>query len=135
MRLKAAHKTAGGGRTGKQIADAVDVHLQDVDGEVLRFKSMIDQKTASDVGTMQAQFDQTAAEIAAAQAAIGAAQQQISDLTAAIIAKQQQGVQLTAQIQTATADLKSSQLQFEAAAQAVRNELNGSKAAILSTLV
>ncbi len=80
MRLKAAHKTAGAGRTGKQIADAVDVHLQDVDGEVLRFKALIDQRTAADVGSLQAQLDQSAAEIATANAAIVAAQKRIADM-------------------------------------------------------
>jgi hypothetical protein len=70
MRLKAAHKTAGGGRTGKQIADAVDVHLQDVDGEEMRFKAVVDQNSKVEIGALETQAQTAQALIVNAQAEI-----------------------------------------------------------------
>jgi hypothetical protein len=135
MRLKAAHKTGGAGRSGKQIADAVDVHLQDVDGEELRFKNMIDGKIQAEVGsidtqvqTATAQAQQAAQEIEQLNQRIGALQKMIGDMNT-------KATELSAQSVTKRAELDAAQAQFKLAANAVRLELNGSKSAILSTLV
>ena len=135
MRLKAAHKTAGGGRTGRQIADAVDVHLQDVDGEEMRFKAMIDSKIQIDVGAIEAQASAAAQQIQHAQAEIQQAQQRVADLNAQIGQLSQQAATATSQVSLKRSELETAVTQFKLAANAVRNELNGSKSAILSTLV
>jgi hypothetical protein len=135
MRLKAAHKTGGAGRTGKQIADAVDVHLQDVDGEELRFKNLIDSKIQNEVGaidsqvaTATSQAQQAAAEIEQLQHRIGGLQKLITDMNG-------KATELSAQSVAKRAEFDTALSQFKVAANAVRTELNGSKTAILSTLV
>lgn len=135
MRLKAAHKTGGAGRTGKQIADAVDVHLQDVDGEELRFKNMIDTKAQTEVGTIDAQVQtatsqaqQAAQEIEQLSQRVGALQKMIGEMNT-------KATELSAQSVMKRAELEAASAQFKLAANAVRIELNGSKSAILSTLV
>lgn len=135
MRLKAAHKTGGAGRTGKQIADAVDVHLQDVDGEELRFKNLIDSKVQNEVGaidsqvaTATAQAQQAAQEIEQLQQRIGGLQKLITDMNG-------KATELSAQSVAKRSEFEVALSQFKVAANAVRTELNGSKTAILSTLV
>lgn len=135
MRLKAAHKTAGGGRTGRQIADAVDVHLQDVDGEEMRFKAVVEQNSKVEVGALETQAQTAQDSIVGAQAEIQKAQQLIADLTGTITQQTQVAAHANAEVVQKRAELDAAQNQFKLAAQAVRNELNGSKAAILSTLV
>lgn len=135
MRLKAAHKTAGAGRTGKQIAEAVDVHLQDVDGEVMRFKAAIEQKSASEVSSLQTQQTMAQQQIERAHAEIKAAQDRIASLSASITELTTTATQLGATIAQKQAELVQAESEFALAAQAVRDELNSSKSAILSTLV
>ena len=135
MRLKAAHKTGGAGRTGKQIADAVDVHIQDVDGEELRFKTMIDTKMGNEVGALErqsqaatTQAQQFGSEIEQLQARIASLQRDIGELNL-------KASGLLHDASTKRSELDGAQAEFKVAAQAVRTELNGSKSAILSTLV
>lgn len=135
MRLKAAHKTAGGGRTGRQIADAVDVHLQDVDGEEMRFKAALDQHGKAEIGLLKNQAGQARGSIESAQAAIQQAQLTIAQLSAQIIEQTSVASQAEASVIQTNAELEQKLQQFKVAAQAVRDELNGSKTAILSTLV
>lgn len=135
MRLKAAHKTGGAGRTGKQIADAVDVHLQDVDGEELRFKNMIDGKAQAEVGSLEQQAQQASTQASQASAEIEQLQQRIGALQKMIGEMNLKSSNLTAESITKRAELDGAMSEFKLAAQAVRNELNGSKSAILSTLV
>ena len=134
MRLKAAHKTAGAGRTGKQIADAVDVHLQDVDGEEMRFKAAVDAKASAEIGTIEAQAAVATQQIQQAQAEIQQAQQRIAELTSQIGQLTQTAATAQAQVVQKRGELEAAQAQFKLAAQAVRNELSANKAAILSTL-
>lgn len=135
MRLKAAHKTGGAGRTGKQIADAVDVHLQDVDGEELRFKNMIDSKAQTEVGTIDAQVQTATAQAQQAAQEIEQLTQRASALQKMIGELNTKATELSAQSVAKRAELEAAQAQFKLAANAVRIELNGSKSAILSTLI
>ena len=135
MRLKAAHKTGGAGRTGKQIADAVDVHLQDVDGEELRFKNMIDSKVQSEVGTIDAQAQTAASQAQQAAQEIEQLQQRIGGLQKLITDMNGKAAELSAQSAVKRSEFDAALAQFKVAATAVRTELNGSKSAILSTLV
>jgi hypothetical protein len=135
MRLKAAHKTGGAGRTGKQIADAVDVHLQDVDGEELRFKTMIDGKIQTEVGLIEQQAQQASAQATQASAEIEQLQQRIGGLQKLIGDLTTKAATASAEGATKRAELDGALGQFKLAANAVRMELNGSKSAILSTLV
>lgn len=135
MRLKAAHKTAGGGRTGRQIAEAVDVHLADVDSEERKFGSMIDSKIASDVGAIEQQAASAQQTVDHGSVEIQQLTQRIADLQASI--GQAQGIVQSAQLQVTQkrAEFEGAKNEFKLAANAVRNELNNSKSAIVSTLV
>lgn len=135
MRLKAAYRTNGAGRTAKQIAEAIDVHLQDVSGEELRFNSMIETKLRTEVGSL----NQLAAD---AEAAVNSDHARIEQLTAQIATLQQDIVQKTAtanqaKIDAATraAEIEQSRNEFKAAANTVRTELEVMKNAITTTLV
>lgn len=135
MRLKAAHKTAGAGRTGKQIADAVDVHLQDVDGEEMRFAAAVKQKADTEIAGVESQATLATQQIQNAQLEIQQAQQRIADLTANIGQYSQTAATAQATVAAKRAELDQATAQFKIAANSVRNELNASKSAILSTLV
>lgn len=135
MRLKAAHKTAGGGRTGRQIAEAVDVHLADVDSEERKFGQMIDGKIASDVGAIEQEARSAQQTVDHGTAEIQQLTQRIAELQVSI--GQAQGVVQTAQVQVSQKrqELDGAKNDFKLAANAVRNELNNSKSAIVSTLI
>jgi len=135
MRLKAAHKTGGAGRTGRQIADAVDVHLQDVDGEELRFKTMIEQKLGVEVGALEQQSRNAAAQAVQFSSEIEQLQARVVSLQRDIGEMNMKASGLQHDATTKRAELDGAHAQFKSAAQAVRTELNGSKSAILSTLV
>lgn len=134
MRLKAAYKTASGGRTANEIADAVRIHLADVDGEEVRFTQAMNAKVTSEVGTLRAQAD-------AAEAVAKNSVDEIQRLTARIGELQQQGAQATTDAATLRGnaqarenELRVSETEFKAAAQAVRDELNGHSNTIRTTL-
>lgn len=135
MRLKAAFKMAGAGQSGKQVADAVDVHLQDVDGEEMRFKQAIDQKTAQEVGALNAKASVLEQQVSAASAEIQAAQQRITELNTTIVTLSQQAGEAKTQAAQKTTELAAAQAQFKLSADAVRAELNAQKALVVSTLV
>jgi chromosome segregation ATPase len=133
-RLKAAYATAGDGRSVKQIADAVDIHLSDVDGEEARFKQAMDRKVADEVGGGQRRAKAAADAIAHNQQAIAQLQQQIAELTAQISTFQNDHAQGTQAANDAQTAIDRAAAEFKVAANAVRAELASSKAAIMSSL-
>lgn len=134
MRLKAAHKTGGAGATGQQIAAAVDIHLQDVDAEVGRFKASIEGKIKSEVGQLDLTVKTAAAGIQSAQAQIEDARKRITDLEAAIADLNVKGAEAQANANSTRAQYEGAVIEFEVAANIVRDGLTANKAAILSTL-
>ena len=133
-RFKAAFATAGDGRSVKQIADAVDIHISDVDGEELRFKAAIDQKASAEVGTLEVRAQQAANAITSAQQQIEQAQQRISELTQQIGQAQADQASAMAEANTKRNEIEQAAVQFKLAAQAVRHELQSHKSTILSAL-
>jgi len=134
MRLKAAHKTGAAGRTVQQITAAVDVHLQDVDGEELRFKTMLDQKAQEVGGNLKRQSEVARGQATAAAAEIERLQQRITELTTAIAEQNTLAAQADASYNEHTAGFAKTEQEFKAAAQAVRAELIAGKTAISTTL-
>lgn len=134
MRLKAAHKTGGLGRSTKEFSDAITIHLSDVDGEERRFMTALDQRVQADVGGLKAQAQMVADQSAALANSIKAMQEQIAQAQTQIAEKTQQVAQLTAQAQQQEIELRQSEQEFKAAAQTIRDELNTQRAAITSTL-
>lgn len=133
VRMKAAHASVPG-LTVKQLSDAVDAHLSDVDGEELKFKAMIDSKIAQDVGGVQAEAEGLAKQIAQAQADIQAAQTRIAELGQEIGTLSGQLSQAQNLATTKKIELDQASQQFKVAAQAVRSELTSNKQAILTSL-
>lgn len=134
MRLKAAQKTAGAGRAAKEFADAVAIHLNDVDAAEMQFGQALEGKIATEVGGLKAQAQH-------AEAQVNAANSEVQNLQARIAQLQQQAVEQTTTFHTLQgqaaakeAELRQADIEFKAAATHVRNELNGHKATILSTL-
>lgn len=134
QRLKAAFATAGDGRTVKQIADAVDVHLSDVDGEELKFKQVLDSKAQTEVAPLEQQHQAAMSQIQAAQNEIQAAQQRIADLNASIANLSTQASQAAQGAQAKKQELDTMAVSFKAAANAVRTELQQNKAVIMTAL-
>jgi chromosome segregation ATPase len=134
MRLKAAQKTAGAGRTAQQIVDAVDVHLQQVDAEELRFKTTLDKKINDTAHSLTAAVKLAEDSIASANAGIAAAEQQIANLRAVIAEQSSKASAATTELNSRTAELQQADAQFKAAADEVRIELRAAKSTILSTL-
>lgn len=133
-RFKAAFATAGDGRSVKQIAEAVDIHISDVDGEELRFKAAIDQKIVAEVGTLEQRAQMATQAIQGAQGQIEQAQQRITELTQQIIRQQGELSQAQADANTKRNEIEQASVQFKLAAQQVRHELQSHKATILSAL-
>lgn len=134
QRLKAAYATAGDGRTVKQIVDAVDVHLSDVDGEELKFKAALEGKVRSEIAPLEQQSQLLAQQAQGAQDQITQMQQRIAELTASIGTLTQQAATASAQAVTKKQELELMASNFQLAANAVRAELQQNKNIIASAL-
>ena len=134
MRLKAAQKTAGAGRSGKEISEAVAIHLSDVDSEEQRFAQMLSTKVQGEVGGLQRQAETTEQAVQSASHEIQNLQQRILTLQQQMGENSAKASSLRSEAQTKEHELRQAETEFKAAAQAIRNELNGHKNTILSTL-
>ncbi len=135
MRLKAAFKTTGAGRTGRQIAEAVDVHLSDVAGEVRKFDTMIDGKMATEVGAIETNAAQAQRQLDQAANEIQSLSQRIQQLQSSMPDLQTKVSQAQIEVSQKRHELEGAKHDFKMAADAVVAELNNSKQAIVSTLV
>lgn len=134
MRLKAAYKTTGAGRTGRQVAEAVDVHLADVDSEVRKFEQLIDTKMQTEVGAIEGRASNAQRQVEQAQSEIQSLSQRIADLQASMGQLAQTASSAQLEVQQKRGELEGAKHEFKMAADAVRAELNNSKQAIVSTL-
>jgi len=134
MRLKAAQRTAGAGRSGQDIAAAVDIHLNDVDMAERTFSSMVQKEVDTQAGGLKTQAQAAEATVSNKQAELQRAQDTIARLTQEIADAQHAASDLAAQASQKESELRQSETEFKAAAQAVRDQLNGQKQTILSTL-
>jgi chromosome segregation ATPase len=134
MRLKAAQKTAGAGRSAKEISEAVSIHLNDVDAEELRFGQVLNSKIQNEVGGLNQQATAADQQIVSMNAEIQTLTQRVATLQQTIGERTGELTALRSQSQAREAELRQSETEFKAAANAVRAELNGHKNTILSTL-
>lgn len=134
MRLKAAQKTAGGGRGAKEITEAIGIHLNDVDGEERRFQAALDSKVQAEVGNLKLQAERAASVVTNSSAEIQKLQARITELTSTISEQTAISTNLEQEAALKEAELLATGKAFQAAAQAVRDELNAQKASILSVL-
>lgn len=134
QRLKAAHVTSNSGRSAQQIADAVSMHLADIDAESLRFKQAIEEKRRQQIGALDA-------KASAAQLTITTSTQEVERLTARIqelqlnITKAQtEAAGVNSEKAIAESEIDNAINNFNIAANTLRDELNASKTTVLSTL-
>lgn len=133
MRLRAAHK-AGGARSPKEIADAITIHLSDVDGEEMRFAQMLNGKVDKEVGGLTRQAEACDSQVSAATSEIQSLSQRVAQLQQQIGEAQARASTLRAEASAKEHELRQAEVEFKAAASTVRTELNGHKNTILSTL-
>jgi chromosome segregation ATPase len=116
------------------VADAVDIHLADVDGEEARFKQAIDAKVASEVGGAERRAAAATSAITANTQQIEQLQARVAELATQIGTFQQDVAQATADAANKRAEIEQATAQFKMAAQVVKQELQGHKSTILSAL-
>jgi len=134
MRLKAAFKMTSGGRKPQEIADAVAIHLNDVDSEVMRFGQTLQTKINSDVGGLNKQAEVAERSVTDAQGELQRLGERIQQLQTQIGEKSAEAGRLRQEAASKEGELRQAETEFKAAADAVRNELNTQKSTILSTL-
>lgn len=134
MRLKAAQKMAGAGRSSKEFADAVTIHLSDVDAAEMQFGQALEGKIKAEAGGMIRQAEAAEAQVQSANTEIQNLQQRIAQLQQQSAEQSTAAMNLRTQAAETERNLRQADTEFKAAANAVRQELNGHKATILSTL-
>jgi chromosome segregation ATPase len=133
-RLRAAFATSGDGRSPREVVDAITVHISDLEGQKLQFQRALEGQRAAKLGGLQAELDalRPANDNAAAQ--IASMTQSIQQLQQLIATNTSRGNELQGQLATETASFTASAQQFELALATVKQELEGQKTAVLSTL-
>jgi predicted nucleic acid-binding Zn-ribbon protein len=134
VRLKAAQIQAGNGRGAKELSEAVQIHLTDVDSAERQFTQALDQKVREQVGGLQAQAASAEQSVKSATAEIQSLQQRMQQLQASIGDQTANMSNFQAEAAAKEAELRQAGVDFKAAADAVRQELNTHKETILSTL-
>lgn len=134
QRLKAAHVTSSTGRTVQQIADAVPMHLADIEGEGIRFKQAIEAKRSQVIGALNAKKVSADAAIKSANEEIERLTQRIQQLHQQMANAQNDSAGVASEITIAEADINNAINEFNSAANTLRDELNLGKATILSSL-
>lgn len=133
-RLKAAQKMAGGGRGAKELAEAVAIHLNDVNSAEQQFGVMIDQKVLEQVGGLQAQAKNAEQQINSANQEIQNLTNRIQQLQSTVAEATTNMANFQAQASAKEVELRQAGVEFKGAAEVVRQELNTHKQTILSTL-
>ena len=133
-RYKAAWATSAQGRTVQQVAAAADIHLADIKGEVMRFEAAVKQQLGSEATTLETQANGLATQIQSSQQQIEAAQRRIAELTQAIGELTQKHAEASAQAAAKRVEIETTTQQFETAALQVRNELEGIKTVVLTSI-
>jgi chromosome segregation ATPase len=133
-RLKAAQKTAGGNRSSKELVDAVQIHLADVDGIERQFSNTLESKVQTEVGGLHRQAEAAEAQITNAQTEIQTLNQRVQQLQQQSVEAGTRLNELRAEAASKETELRQAEKDFKAAAESVRVELNGHKNTILSTL-
>ena len=134
MRLKAAFATTGEGRSVKDVTNAIDIHIADLESQKLQCKNAIDAQRQSSVGSLQAELTTLKPANDAAQQQITALTEQIRNLTESITRNNTRAAELQLQINAEELRLDSRQQQFDAALNTVKAELTAQKNIVTSTL-
>mgnify|MGYP000344258842 FL=1 len=136
-RFKAAFVTVSGDgqRSLETINQAIEVHLRDLSGELVRFKGASEQQLTSKVGNLRA-------KVSSLTNSADAAQQRIEQLRAEIVGLEQQSAsaateaaQLQQEADQAEAEVKGVVQAFESTVETVKADLVERKTALAALLV
>lgn len=134
QRLRAAQATSNEGRTVAQLADAVAIHLADIDNETLKFKAAIESRRESTISALRSKK-------ANAENLINSGNQELERLNARIQELQQNvsralndAASVDSEIAAADSELNASISDFTFAANTLREELTVGKNTILTSL-
>jgi chromosome segregation ATPase len=135
-RFKAAYaQIAGDGvRTVGNIASAIDVHINDLNGEQMRFKQSSDAQVNSKVGNLRSTVESIVSQNAQRQQQIANLQAQIATMNQSIVDDTAKASDLTNQANAAEADIAAVAQRFQAAADYLKQDLTNKKAQLTSAL-
>ena len=135
VRTQAAFATIQGeGRGAREVLQAVDVHLQDLESQKMQFSQAVERQRTAALGALQSELDSIAPANAAAQQQIEQLSQQINNLTQQIGQRNARAGEVQAQIATEGQRFTLQGQQFEAALTIVKAELEGQKMVLATTL-
>jgi chromosome segregation ATPase len=136
MRLRAAFATisAEGMRTPQSISDAIDVHINDINGELMRFKQTSDTAVASKVGVTRSTIANIASSNTGRAQTIANLQSQIASLQQSITTDTATATDLTNQADATEAEINATTVRFTTAVDFVKQDLTNKKSQLASTL-
>lgn len=135
-RLKAAFAMVSGEgtRSVSSIAQAIDVHIADLEGERIRFKNTSNEQMGSKSADLRAQADSLGAQNVASTSQIERLQAEIAKVQAAIVKNSAQCRDLNIEADKAEAQIKAVSAAFDRTVEYLKNDLAAKKVS-LSTLL
>jgi len=135
-RLKAAFATisADGARSLADVTKALDVHVQDLSGEQIKFKQMSDQAIANNVGSIRSQAKNLTDSCLSRATQISNLEAQIHAMTQQNIDDQAKSADLTNQANVAESEINAKVKQFGDAVEFIKNDLVNKKSQLASAL-
>lgn len=133
-RLKAAYAMIGDNRSVASISNAIDLHVQDVQGEKMRFAQQATAKRAATVDPLKKQVSDLSTQNQNISTEISNINQRIQQLQETQRTNEVQISTLTGQAQQKETEIAAVEAQFDAAATQVCSDLEQQRAAITSTL-
>jgi chromosome segregation ATPase len=135
MRLKAAFKmVATGGRSVRDILNAIDIHVSDLDGQRMQFEAALKAEQQKTIGNMEGELSTLKSSTESATAAIQSLQQQMQSLNETIARNATRTNELNGQLASEKVRIGSVTQQFDAALGLVKSDLANQKAVIQSAL-
>jgi hypothetical protein len=136
MRLKAAIAsiTGDGKRTADSILTAIDMHINDVEGQRMLFKGASDQRRRTEIDAPKARADQLRAQNTNIAANIEDFQKKIQALQDQAMTNDSEAQTLDAQSHSADVDITSVENRFGLSVDWVKNELAAKKQVLASVV-
>jgi len=135
-RMKAAFAmiAADGQRNLGTITQALDVHIQDLNGELMRFKQTSDAAVTTKVESLRASAKNLTSNCESRLQQIASLEAQIESLRKANVDDANQSAELTNKAASAAADIATTTSQFTAVVEFLKNDLTNKKSQLASAL-
>lgn len=131
-RMRAAFATVN--RPAKDVIQAIDIHISDINGEVMKFKSHSTAEKAGQVGTLRAQAKALVDSAPSITAQIQELEAKATQLREQLTINATKANDLNAQADTAESKFTTAEVAFEASAKSIITELETQKQSFLSTI-